>query len=191
MRHKKKYRKLGLTTNQRKALLRGLALSLLEHGSIVTTKARAKELKSYVERIITKVKKQNETHARRLVFQKLQNKQVVKKLFDEYKSEFETRPGGYTRIHLLGPRPGDAAEMARISLILGGTEVEAEEAAPAEEPKPKKKAAKKAPKAEPAKEETDKPEKKKKTAAKKSAKKEAADEKEAKAAESEAATEEK
>lgn len=132
MRHRKKYRKLGLTTNQRKMLLRGLAVSLLEHGSIVTTKARAKELRSYVERLITKVKKENETHARRLVFKKLQNKYVVKKLFDEYKEEFVSRPGGYTRIHLLGPRRGDAAEMARISLVLDEI-IQAEEAAAPEE----------------------------------------------------------
>lgn len=132
MRHRKKYRKLGLTTNQRKMLLRGLAVSLLEHGSIVTTKARAKELRSYVERLITKVKKENETHARRLVFKKLQNKYVVKKLFDEYKEEFVSRPGGYTRIHLLGSRRGDAAEMARISLVLDGI-IQAEEAAAPEE----------------------------------------------------------
>ncbi len=149
MRHRKKYRKLGLTTNQRKMLLRGLAVSLLEHGSIVTTKARAKELRSYVERLITKVKKENETHARRLVFKKLQNKYVVKKLFDEYKDEFVSRPGGYTRIHLLGPRRGDAAEMARISLVLDEMIQAEEPEAPEEkaEAKPKEKEAKPAKKA--------------------------------------------
>ena len=146
MRHKKKYRKLGMPTNQRKMLLRGLAVSLLEHGSIVTTKARAKELRSYVERIISKVKRENETHARRLVFRKLQNKFAVKKLFDEYKDEFVSRPGGYTRIHLLGNRRGDAAEMARISLVL--EDVIAAEATPeavveVEEPKAKKAGSKK------------------------------------------------
>lgn len=144
MRHKKKYRKLGLTTNQRKMMLRGLAVSLLEHGAIVTTKARAKELRSYVERIITKVKKENETHARRLVFKKLQSKYAVKKLFDEYKSEFVDRPGGYTRIHLLANRRGDAAEMARISLVLEAAAAEPEEEAVVEEKAEKKAPAKKA-----------------------------------------------
>lgn len=148
MRHRKKYSKLGLTTNQRKALLKGLTVSLLEHGAIVTTKARAKQLRSYAERIISKVKKEDESHARRMVFRKLQSKMAVKKLFDEYKEEFVNRPGGYTRIHLLGNRPGDAAEMARISLILGTPVAEAEEVE-AKEPETKgKKPAKKAAKAE-------------------------------------------
>jgi len=175
MRHKKKYRKLGLTTNQRKMLLRGLAVSLLEHGSIVTTKARAKELRSYVERIITKVKRENETHARRLVFKKLQNKFVVKKLFDEYKEEFVSRPGGYTRIHLLGNRRGDAAEMARISLVLdemmataAEPETEAEVTEDKETAKSKKSTTKKkaAPKAEGEKKAKAKPAAKKKAEAK-------------------------
>ena len=176
MRHKKKYRKLGLTTNQRKMLLRGLAVSLLEHGSIVTTKARAKELRSYVERIITKVKRENETHARRLVFKKLQNKFVVKKLFDEYKEEFVSRPGGYTRIHLLGNRRGDAAEMARISLVLdemmataAEPEVEAEVTEDKETTKSKKSTTKKkaAPKVEGEKKAKAKPAAKKKAEPKK------------------------
>ncbi|RLE18378.1 MAG: 50S ribosomal protein L17 [Acidobacteria bacterium] len=146
MRHRKKYSKLGLTTNQRKALLKGLTISLLEHGAIVTTKARAKQLRAYAERIISKVKKEDEAHARRLVFRKLQSKMAVKKLFDEYKEEFVNRPGGYTRIHLLGNRPGDAAEMARISLILNApveAEVEVEtEKSVAKAEKPAKKTAK-------------------------------------------------
>lgn len=159
MRHRKKYSKLGLTTNQRKALLKGLTISLLEHGAIVTTKARAKQLRAYVERIITKVKKEDEAHARRLVFKKLQSKIAVKKLFDEYKEEFVDRPGGYTRIHLLANRAGDAAEMARISLILGTpvdeeAEVETEQPeAKAEKPAKKATKAKKA-EAKPAKAET-------------------------------------
>ncbi len=151
MRHRKKYSKLGLTTNQRKALLKGLTISLLEHGAIVTTKARAKQLRAYAERIISKVKKEDEAHARRLVFRKLQSKLAVKKLFDEYKEVFADRPGGYTRIHLLGNRAGDAAEMARISLILGSSANVEEEAekqqkaeAKAEKPVKQAKTAKKA-----------------------------------------------
>jgi len=150
MRHRKKYSTLGLTTNQRKALLKGLTISLLEHGAIVTTKARAKQLRAYAERIISKVRKEDEAHARRLVFRKLQSKLAVKKLFDEYKEVFADRPGGYTRIHLLGNRAGDAAEMARISLILGSSAKVEEEAekqqkteAKAEKPVKKAKTAKK------------------------------------------------
>ncbi len=121
MRHRKAGRKLGRTTNQRKMLLRNLAVSLIEHGSIVTTKAKAKELRRYVEKIITKVKHEDQSHAQRLVFKKLQNKGAVKKLFREYRDSFINRPGGYTRIYLLGNRAGDAAEMAKISLILEST----------------------------------------------------------------------
>ncbi len=129
MRHRKAGRKLGRTTNQRKMLLRNLAVSLIEHGSIVTTKAKAKELRRFVEKIITKVKHEDQSHAQRLVFRKLQNKEAVKKLFREYRESFLDRPGGYTRIYLLGNRPGDAAEMAKISLILKGEEVVEEEPA--------------------------------------------------------------
>ncbi len=129
MRHRKAGRKLGRTTNQRKMLLRNLAVSLIEHGSIVTTKAKAKELRRFVEKIITKVKHEDQSHAQRLVFRKLQNKEAVKKLFREYRESFLDRPGGYTRIYLLGNRPGDAAEMAKISLILKGEDVVEEEAA--------------------------------------------------------------
>ncbi len=127
MRHRKAVRKLGRNTNQRKMLLRSLAISLIEHGSIVTTRAKAKELRRYVERIITKVKHEDQSHAQRLVFRKLQNKEAVKKLFKEYRESFIDRPGGYTRIYLLGNRPGDAAEMAKISLILKGDAVTEEE----------------------------------------------------------------
>ena len=126
MRHRKSGRKLGRTTNQRKMLLRNLAISLIEHGSIVTTKAKAKELRRYVEKLITKVKHEDQSHAQRLVFRKLQNKEAVKKLFKEYRESFIDRPGGYTRIYLLGNRAGDAAEMAKISLILKEQVVEEE-----------------------------------------------------------------
>ncbi len=126
MRHRKSGRKLGRTTNQRKMLLRNLAVSLIEHGSIITTKAKAKELRRYVEKLITKVKHEDQSHAQRLVFRKLQNKEAVKKLFKEYRESFIDRPGGYTRIYLLGNRVGDAAEMAKISLILKKQVVEAE-----------------------------------------------------------------
>ncbi len=135
MRHRKAGRKLGRTTNQRKMLLRNLAVSLIEHGSIVTTKAKAKELRRYVEKLITKVKHEDQSHAQRLVFRKLQNKEAVKKLFKEYRESFIDRPGGYTRIYLLGNRPGDAAEMAKISLILKGEAVTEEEPVVEEEVK--------------------------------------------------------
>ncbi len=142
MRHRKAGRKLGRNTNQRKMLLRNLAISLIEHGSIVTTKARAKDLRRYVEKIITKVKHEDQSHAQRLVFRKLQNKEAVKKLFKEYRESFIDRPGGYTRIYLLGNRPGDAAEMAKISLILKGEAVTEEEPVVEEEAKAEAKAKK-------------------------------------------------
>ena len=155
MRHRKAGRKLGRNTNQRKMLLRNLAVSLIEHGSIVTTKAKAKELRRYIEKIITKVKHEDQSHAQRLVYRKLQNKEAVKKLFREYKDSFVDRPGGYTRIYLLGNRPGDAAEMAKISLILEvkeeaveeTTDVQEEVKEEVKEEKPKKKRGRK-PKAE-------------------------------------------
>ncbi len=116
MRHRKGYRHLSRTTNQRKALLKGLAISLIEHGRITTTVPKAKELRRYVERLITIAKRQS-PHAHRLVFAKLQNKEATKKVLDEYGPRFETRNGGYTRILRKGRRLGDAAEMAYIELV--------------------------------------------------------------------------
>ena len=116
MRHRKGYRKLGKNTNQRKALLKGLAISLFDHGRIVTTISRAKELRRVAEKLITIAGRQD-PQAHRLVFSYLQNKEITKKLVNEYGPMFRDRPGGYTRILKKGRRLGDAAEMAYIELI--------------------------------------------------------------------------
>lgn len=116
MRHNKGYRHLSRNTNQRKALLRGLAISLFEHGRITTTVAKAKELRRVAERLITIAKRQN-SFAHRLIFSKIQNKEITKKLMNEYGPQFADRPGGYTRILKKGRRVGDAAEMAYIELV--------------------------------------------------------------------------
>lgn len=117
MRHKKGYRKLGRNTNQRRALLKGLAISLFDHGRIVTTVPKAKELRRYAEKLITIAKRENDPHAHRLVFSYLQNKEITKKLMGEYGPRYKERPGGYTRILKKGRRLGDAAEMAYIELV--------------------------------------------------------------------------
>jgi large subunit ribosomal protein L17 len=116
MRHRKANRKLSRNTNQRRALLKGLAISLFEHGRITTTLPKAKELRKYAERLVTIAKRQD-PNAHRLVFQRLQNKNVTKKLLNEYGPKYSERPGGYTRIIKRGRRLGDAAEMAYIELV--------------------------------------------------------------------------
>lgn len=116
MRHRNGYRKLNRNTNQRKALLKGLAISLFEHGRITTTVARAKELRRFAERLITIAKRQD-AFAHRLVFSRLQNKEITKKLMTELGPQYEGRPGGYTRILKKGRRLGDRAEMAYIELV--------------------------------------------------------------------------
>lgn len=107
---------LGRTKAHREALLSNLASQLIEHKRIVTTLAKAKALRSYVEPLITK-SKQNTTHQRRVVFSHLQNKEAIKELFDVISEKIAGRPGGYTRIIKLGIRPGDAAEKAMIELV--------------------------------------------------------------------------
>jgi large subunit ribosomal protein L17 len=116
MRHKKGYRKLSRNTNQRRALLKGLAIALFEHGRITTTLPKAKELRRFAERLVTMAKK-DEAAAHRLVFSHLQNKTVTNKLLTEYGPLYKDRPGGYTRILKRGRRLGDAAEMAYIEMV--------------------------------------------------------------------------
>ncbi|PIE01552.1 MAG: 50S ribosomal protein L17 [Acidobacteria bacterium] len=116
MRHRKGYRHLSRNTNQRKALLKGLAVSLFEHKRITTTLAKAKELRRYAERLITHAKKQTPA-AHRIIFSKLQNKETVKLLMNEYAEKYKERPGGYTRIIKKGRRLGDQAEMCFIELV--------------------------------------------------------------------------
>jgi large subunit ribosomal protein L17 len=116
VRHRKAGRRLGMPTDRRIALMRSLARAMLLHEGISTTEARAKELRRFVERLVT-ISKSNDVHHRRLAMSKLPDRLVVDKLFDVYGPRFSDRPGGYTRIIKLGPRKGDAAEMARIEFV--------------------------------------------------------------------------
>lgn len=116
MRHRVKGRKLGRTSAHREATLRLLATSLLKHKKIRTTVAKAKELRTYIEPLITKAK--NDTVAnRRHVARFIKDKEIVKELFSEIVEKIGDRPGGYTRVVKLGQRRGDAAEMAIIELV--------------------------------------------------------------------------
>jgi len=116
MRHGKKINHLGRTAAHRKAMLANMACSLIEHKRINTTVAKAKELKKYVEPLITK-SKNDTTHNRRVVFSYLKNKYAVSELFREVVDKVGDRPGGYTRIIKTGNRLGDNAEMCMIELV--------------------------------------------------------------------------
>jgi len=116
MRHGKRFNHLGRTPSHRKAMLSNMASSLLVNKRINTTLAKAKELRKYVEPLITKAK-DDSTHSRRVVFSYLQDKESVNALFNEVVDRVANRPGGYTRIIKLGSRLGDNAEMAMIELV--------------------------------------------------------------------------
>ena len=135
MRHRVAHRKLGRVTAHRIALLRNQATALLRHEHLTTTVPKAKELRPFVERIITIAKRSvtgpgagaapkgqagangHALHARRLVMQDLQDREVVTKLFDTIAPRFATRSGGYTRLLRLGFRKGDSAEIAQVELV--------------------------------------------------------------------------
>ena len=121
MRHGDKINNLGRKKAHRVALLQNLASQLIKHKRIVTTLAKAKALRTYVEPLITKTKKIESasqiSHNHRLVFAELQDKAAVKELFTVVGPKVATRPGGYTRILKLGIRPGDNAEKAMIELV--------------------------------------------------------------------------
>ena len=116
MRHGKKFNHLSRTSEHRKALLKNLSISLIEHKRIQTTLAKAKALRRHVEPLITKAKS-NTTHNRRVVFSYLQNKEAIKELFDVIAVEIGDRPGGYVRVIRTGFRKGDGAEMALIEFV--------------------------------------------------------------------------
>ena len=118
MRHAKAGRALRRTSEQKLALMRNLATSLIEQGAIETTQAKAKELRPFVEKLITKAKS-GTLHARRLAGRHVQKREAADKLFQEIGPRYAQRPGGYTRILRTGHRKGDGAEMARIELIEG------------------------------------------------------------------------
>jgi len=116
MRHNKKFNHLGRTASHRQAMLANMAISLIMHKRITTTVAKAKELKKYVEPLITKAK-DDTTNSRRVVFSYLQNKDAIKELFGPVAQKVGDRPGGYTRIIKLGFRQGDAAQICFIELV--------------------------------------------------------------------------
>src|ERR1700741_5066239 len=116
MRHRSSGRQLSRTSSHRHALLRNMATSLLRHETIRTTIPKAKELRRVVEPLITLAKKDTEAN-RRLAFSRLRDTEVVEKLFTDLGSRFRARPGGYTRILRMMPRPGDSADMALMQLV--------------------------------------------------------------------------
>ncbi len=125
MRHRVAHRKLGRVTEHRLSMLRNQATALLRHEHLTTTLPRAKELRPFVERLITIAKRGvaggsadgRTLHARRLVMHDVQDRAVVAKLFDTLAPRFEARPGGYTRVLRLGFRRGDSAEVAQVELV--------------------------------------------------------------------------
>lgn len=126
MRHRNSVKQLGRTHSHRKALYSNLVASLYINERIVTTKQKAKELKRISERYITRAKQNinltdaeagRKLHNKRLVMSAIKNREAVVKLFDDIAKRFVNRNGGYTRIYLMGRRPGDAAEMAIIELV--------------------------------------------------------------------------
>ena len=116
MRHGRKFNHLGRKKGHRRAVLSNLASALIRHKRINTTLAKAKALRVYVEPLITK-SKANTTHARRVVFSYLQDKEAVAEVFSTVREKVGDRPGGYVRVIRTGFRQGDAAEMAMIELV--------------------------------------------------------------------------
>ena len=116
MRHRAKGRQLSRTSTHRRAMLNNMATSLFEHGRVVTTEAKAKELRPFAEKLIT-LARRRDLHARRLVQRKIKDRETLSRLFSEIGPRFAARPGGYTRILKLGHREGDGADIARIELL--------------------------------------------------------------------------
>ena len=116
MRHRNKGKRLSRTSTHRRALLRNLATSLFLHERVETTTIKAKELRPFAERLIT-LARRGDVHARRIAGRKIQDRDVLGKLFDDIAPRYAARPGGYTRILKLGNRKGDAAEMSLIELV--------------------------------------------------------------------------
>jgi large subunit ribosomal protein L17 len=137
MRHGNKINHLGRKTAHRDALLKNLAASLIEHKRINTTLAKARELRKYLEPLLTKAK-DNTTHSRRVIFSYIQSKEAMKELFATVAPKIANRPGGYLRVIKTGWRSGDAAEMAMIELV-DFNEVYVRGTKPAQESAPEKK----------------------------------------------------
>ncbi len=119
MRHRHAGRALGRTSSHRKALIRNQITDLLRYERLVTTEAKAKELRPAAERVIT-LGKRGDLHARRQAAAVLTDRKILTRLFDELAPRYQNRPGGYTRITKLGPRRGDGAHMAQIELVESG-----------------------------------------------------------------------
>ena len=131
MRHLVGHRKLQRTTSHRLAMLNNMVTSLLEHGAIKTTVPKAKEARKLAEKIITLGKKGG-LHNIRLAARVVKDREVLQKIFGEYKDLYANRPGGYTRIVRLGFRRGDAAEVALLELVDRPAKASAKVAEPAE-----------------------------------------------------------
>lgn len=116
MRHRKAHRKLGRTSSHRLALLKNLSIALINEGKIETTLPKAKELRSYFEKLVTKAKV-GDSNAHRAIFAKLQNKEATKKLVEEIAINHKDRNGGYTAIKRTIIRRGDAAQLASIEVL--------------------------------------------------------------------------
>ncbi len=116
MRHRKRVVKLGRTASHRRALMSNLASSLISYKKIKTTAAKAKALRSFIERLITKARR-GDLHSRRTVLKHIHQRDIVQELFDEVAPKFADRPGGYTRVTKIGRRRSDSSEMALIELV--------------------------------------------------------------------------
>lgn len=114
--HRRSTQYFGRAYGPRKALLRGLMTSLVEHGRITTTVAKAKEVRRHIEKAIT-VGKKGDTATRRVLMSRLPNVEIVNKIVDDLSKRFAARPGGYTRVIKIGRRPGDTAEMAFLEFV--------------------------------------------------------------------------
>ena len=127
MRHRKAGRKFNRNSPQRSALKKGLAISIIEHESVKTTLAKAKEIRGFLEPLVT-LAKENTVANQRLAFARLQSKEAVAKLFDELGPRYKERPGGYLRVIKRGFRPGDKAPAAQIEFVQeNNTEIAEEE----------------------------------------------------------------
>ncbi|HEX6405559.1 MAG TPA: 50S ribosomal protein L17 [Gemmatimonadales bacterium] len=116
MRHRAKGRQLSRTSTHKRAMLNNMATSLFVHGRVITTEAKAKELRPFAEKLIT-LARRGDLHARRLVERRIKDRETLTRLFGEIGPRFAARPGGYTRILKLGHREGDGADVARIELL--------------------------------------------------------------------------
>jgi large subunit ribosomal protein L17 len=112
----KKGPRLGGSPSHQRKILANLTASLIEHEELVTTQAKAKLLRPYAEKVITKARR-GDLHARRTIMKRIEDPGVVTKLFDDIAPRYEDRPGGYLRIVKIGPRRGDGAEMAKVELV--------------------------------------------------------------------------